>query len=306
MIAAGITIAVLLCVLIACELYARFSLGLGDPPLWMADPEIEYLQKPSTRYLRGGKRVEYNAYSMRCRDFPQHKTDPNELRVLLVGDSIVNGGAKTDQADIASALIERALADRTDRPVLVANIGANSWGPPNWQAYLKRFGLFDADVVVLVVNSYDYADAPTFKPLGKKRPEHKPLLAIQEIAEKYLPRLMRGVHRKLSDFEAPVTPEGVEWCLRATAQTIEMVRASGASVLMVQHFKRAELEGEPETGYHELRRVAIECGVDPISLGPAFSQALAAGQNPYRDAIHPNELGHRLIAERLISDIEQC
>ena len=37
----------LLLVVIAGELAARLLLGLGTPPLSMADPEIEYLFKPN-------------------------------------------------------------------------------------------------------------------------------------------------------------------------------------------------------------------------------------------------------------------
>ena len=39
------------------EVYARVVLGLGDPPLWMADPEIEYLPQPAKRYRRFGNRI---------------------------------------------------------------------------------------------------------------------------------------------------------------------------------------------------------------------------------------------------------
>ena len=53
-------------------------------------------------------------------------------------------------------------------------------------------------------NSYDYADAPRFKPLGKKRPERKPLLALQEVLEKYVPRFVRGIHERDAVVGLPV------------------------------------------------------------------------------------------------------
>ena len=70
---------------------------------------------------------------------------------------------------MATTRLENKLAESLDRPVLVANIAAGSWGPPNILAYLRRFSFFDADVVVIVLNSPDYADAPTFEPLGPRR-----------------------------------------------------------------------------------------------------------------------------------------
>ena len=154
MLLTGLIIVASLFVLVGLlEAYARVVLGLGDPPLWMADPEIEYLPQPAKSYLRFGKRISYNAYSMRSRDFPRTKVNPDELRVLVVGDSVINGGAQTDQQALATTLLENKLAESLDRPVLVANIAAGSWGPPNILAYLRRFGLFDADVVVIVLTA---------------------------------------------------------------------------------------------------------------------------------------------------------
>src|SRR5690348_14331043 len=54
--------------LVVGELFARFYLGLGDPPLMQSDPEIEYLFKPDQDCRRFGKRIHYNHYSMRSED----------------------------------------------------------------------------------------------------------------------------------------------------------------------------------------------------------------------------------------------
>jgi lysophospholipase L1-like esterase len=37
-----------------------------------------------------------------------------------------------------------------------------------------------------------------------------------------------------------------------------------------------------------------------IQLGPSFAQARQAGEQPYRDDIHPNEVGQRIIARTLM------
>src|SRR3954462_12635056 len=66
----------LLAMLIGGEVFARFYLGLGDPPLLMSYPQIEYLFKPNGTYRRFGNHIHYNAYSMRSDDFPAHKIDP--------------------------------------------------------------------------------------------------------------------------------------------------------------------------------------------------------------------------------------
>src|SRR5688572_8802065 len=88
--------------LIGAELFARFYLGLGDPPLTMSDPEIEYLHNPNQTCYRFGHLIHINAYSMRSDDFPKTKSHPKEKRVLVLGDSIINGGAQTNQSQLAT------------------------------------------------------------------------------------------------------------------------------------------------------------------------------------------------------------
>lgn len=299
-----IVVGSLVAILGLLEVYARVVLGLGNPPLWMADPEIEYLPKPAKSYLRFGNRISYNAYSMRSRDFPRNKVDPTELRVLVVGDSIVNGGAYTDQQALATTLLEHKLAESLDRPVVVANIAAGSWGPPNVLAYLRRFGLFDADVVVIVLNSADYADVPTFGPLGPGRPQRKPVLAIQELYTKYVPRFFR-LKLGLRKQKQPPTSEAIKACMSALRELIRMSRQAGASVLLAQHLKRSELATKPEIGHGEIARVARDEGVEPIQLGPGFSEALREGPNPYQGDIHPNAHGQHIIAEVMFDPIRQ-
>lgn len=286
------------------EVYARVVLGLGNPPLWMADPEIEYLPLPAKSYLRFGNRISYNAYSMRSRDFPRNKVNPDEIRVLVVGDSIINGGAHTDQQALATTLLEHKLAESLDRPVVVANIAAGSWGPPNVLAYLRRFGLFDADVVVIVLNSADYADAPTFGPLGSGRPQRKPVLALQELRDKYVPRYFKK-NLGLQGEKQPPTPEAIDTCLSALRELIRMTRQAGATVLLSQHLKRSEVATKPDIGHRRIAEVAQEAGIEPIQLGPRFTKALRDGPDPYLADIHPNAHGQRIIAEVLFDPIRE-
>jgi len=293
-----IAVIVLVGLLVIAELYARFRLGLGDPPLYVADPEIEYLPLPSRTYKRFGNIISYNAHSMRSREFPARKLDPAERRVLVLGDSIVNGGAQTDQADLATTLLEARLAAALDSPVVFANVSASSWGPPNYLAYVKRFGLFAADVVVIVVNSDDYADAPTFEPLDDRRPRRRPLSALLELVERSVrQRLRRRRNRKKK--QQPVCAEATRACLGALRELIEMGLAEEASVLLAQHLTQDELERGPEQGHREIARVVGEMGLVPLALGPAFAESLRQGKNPYRDRYHPNEQGQRVIAETL-------
>lgn len=300
-----------LLLLIAGELFARFYVGLGDPPLMMPDPQIEYLFKPDQTCRRFGNRIHYNHYSMRADDFPAHKSNPNELRVLVVGDSVVNGGVLTDQSQLATTLLQQRLASDLGRPVIVGNISAGSWGPPNELAYLQRFGLFDADVVVLVLSSHDYADVPTFEPtvgVDPAAPDRKPVSALWEGVQRYLLPRLGWKAASNEGYKPPATtrPEDVRAALDAVRQIIDLARRSGAKVILAQHLAREETLSTPQPGHAEIAQTAQSAGLTPIQLGAAFDAARQAGQDPYRDIIHPNALGQRLIADTLLPVIESA
>jgi lysophospholipase L1-like esterase len=301
-----------LALLCGAELVGRVGFGLGHPPLFMADPKIEYLYQPNQDLHRFGSHLHFNAYSMRADDFPAHKTDPRELRVMVLGDSVVNGGAKTDQSELATTILQRELASRLKRPVIVGNISSPSWGPPNMLAYAKRFGFFDADVVVIVLNSNDSFDVPTYAPIVgvlPDYPDHRPLLALEEAAERYIiPRLRFGTGKmeEAPSLDKPARQSDVDESLSAVRELIDLARSRGARVIVAQHLERAEARGQPKFGHAEIGQVARSSGAEVVALGPAFRDALNAGKDPYQplpNLVHPNALGQRLIADQLIEPI---
>jgi lysophospholipase L1-like esterase len=295
---------------IAGELFARFYLGLGDPPLSEADPQMEYLFKPDQNCRRFGNHIKYNHYSMRSDDFPLHKSQPTELRVMVIGDSIINGGVLSDQAGTCTSLLQQKLTADLHRPVIVGNISAGSWGPPNELAYLKKFGLFDADILVIVLSSHDYADAPTFDPIvgvNSSWPEHKPHLALWEGFTRYL--LPKLHHRTVSEeayIAATAAPKqsDIDWCTKSLHEMIAMARTQGAKVLVAQHLERAETLDSLRPGHDVIFQECLRDGITPIQLAPGFEAARQRGHDPYRDMIHPDNTGNQIIATELQQAIE--
>jgi hypothetical protein len=152
----------------------------------MTHPSIEYLYQPNQDVRRFGNRILINAYGMRSPDFPALKQDPDERRILVFGDSVLNGGAQTDHEALATSILSRQLADVWHKPLVVGNVSAGSWGPGNWLAYAREYGLFDADAVVLVMSSHDTADNPTFAPLNPNtHPTECPWTAVGEGLTRY-------------------------------------------------------------------------------------------------------------------------
>ena len=146
--------------LLLVELAGRYY-GLTNYPLYDASTEYEYLLKPNQDVRIYRNRFTTNEFSMRSA--PVAKTDT--LVVLLVGDSIINGGNSIDQDSLASTLVENELLRKYGKKIRVLNISDKTWSPDNVVAYLKKFGLFGADMILLVANSGDAFDPMTFQPI---------------------------------------------------------------------------------------------------------------------------------------------
>lgn len=283
-------------VLAGAELVARFYFGLGDPPLSQTHPTIEYLFKPNQRVHRFGNVFATNRYGMRSDDFPPQKASPNELRVMVYGDSVVNGGALSDQSRIATSILQRRLTETQHRRVVVGNVSAGGWGPPNELAYLKQFGFLDADVVILVLSSSDYDDAPTFEPLNPQTlPTQAPISAAWEGMVRYLPRY---VGRPLSGDHIP-NKRDIEVSLEAEHEFLAMARAEGVKILLLQHWTASELKSGPLQGHAEIRRVAVDVPV--YDDAEKLRSYVRAGKNPFRDDIHLNDDGQQALAELLLN-----
>jgi hypothetical protein len=128
-------------VLVGGEAFARYRLGLGTPPLSMTHPKIEYMYQPNQDVYRFGNHFIVNQYGMRSLPFPQKKQDQNEYRIMVFGDSVLNGGNLTDHQALATTLLADRLSQESSKKVIVGNISAGSWGPGNWLAYAQEYGM---------------------------------------------------------------------------------------------------------------------------------------------------------------------
>jgi lysophospholipase L1-like esterase len=287
----------LLVILVSAELAARFVLGLGTPPLTITHPTIEYLFAPNQVVNRFGNWILINSVGMRSPDFSATKS-PDEFRALAFGDSVLNGGNLTDHENLATTILAKELSSTRARPVTVGNVSAGSWGPGNWLAYAQECGFFESDVVLLLISSHDIADNPTFAPLNPHtHPQVRPMFAFWEGVTRYLPRYLPS----LSKAEPAVSQAGgadIERGRRDLEAFLKLARDSKALVVLVQFPERSELEAaKPAQGYYEIKSLAQQLGIETVSAFPLMAAALARGENPYRDNIHVNDLGQRLLAE---------
>ncbi len=166
------------------EIVLRVKFGFCTAPLYISDPAFEYIYAPNQELHRFGNVIRTNELSMRSD--PVSKTDT--LVVLLVGDSVINGGSLTDQDSLASSKLEKKLSTVLRKSVRVLNIAAGSWGPDNIAAYLTKYGLFNADLICLVTSSHDAHDIMSANsPVGNdpNYPAKQYRLALIELWDRY-------------------------------------------------------------------------------------------------------------------------
>lgn len=293
------------------ELFCRYILGLGNPPLYQLDSAMEFHLQPSKTYYRFHKRFSVNRYAMRADDFPPRKSTSDELRVLVIGDSILYGGVRIDQADIGTELLKRNLRREFGRPVVVGNASAKGWGPPDELEYLKRYGTLDADVIILELSSHDYEDAPQFAPLvgiSPAYPDISPRGALADLFETYIiPRyLQHGPDSVGADMLLPKTSAGssqqnINQCSNAERELFYLARSNQAKVVLVQHLSAPELTGQFQPGYYVNQAIAKERGVPYVDDADELRARMRSGENPFYegDLLHLNRSGQESLAHAL-------
>lgn len=289
---------------VALEVLARCWLGLGDPTLYVAHPTIEYLLKPGQVARPYGNLVEVNRFGMRSPDFAPDKV-AGEYRVLVFGDSVVNGGNRTDQADLATSLLgPRFHADR-EGSVTVGNVSAGSWGPGNWLAYARQFGFFDADAVVVVVSGHDLRDNPTFADLNSAtHPEHRPVSAAWDGVWRGIVHAWLSLMTESGDTggKAAMNSVAVERGEQDLTEFLRMAASHVPQVVAVVHPEREELARPQESPQlARIERLLDQLGIPFVWGSTCLGRAEAAGLSPYRDDVHLTAAGQAALVECLLA-----
>lgn len=286
----------------------RWGLGLGNPPLYVADSQVGYRLAPNQRLRRFSNRLAVNAHSMRG---PEIDPLPPEgtVRLMLLGDSIANGGWWTDQDQILSQRLERQLRANAawgDADLEVLNVSANSWGPRNELAYVAKFGTFGVAGIVLLLNTDDlFAIAPNSVQVGRDRnyPVRRPPLALWELATRFRPQ------RPLPELEALHQEAGdrVGVNLEAMRQLHRLItHQDGFLVVAMTPLLREVTPPGPKDYELEARqRLSTFLAQEQIPyldfLAPF--QASADPTQLYRDHIHLSPRGYEGVTTALVQEI---
>ncbi len=292
--------------LILLEGALRWLLGLGKRPLYIADSEIGYLLAPDQTLRRFGKQMTINQYSMRSQAIDKQRP-AGTTRLLLLGDSIANGAWWTDQQQTISALIEQKIRENSISSVEVLNASANSWGPRNQLAYLQRFGTFEAQGVILLLNTDDlFATAPTSLVVGRDRnyPIHQSAGALGEVLERLFVR-----PRPIPELAKVMDEKGdrVGINLAAIAQMQAIVTQSNAQFILAITPLLREVDGSETREYERKarQRLAEFTQTRQIPYIDFLSdfKAEPSVKSLYRDHIHLSPSGNQKVSTTLTQSL---
>ncbi|KPQ33749.1 MAG: lipase family enzyme [Phormidesmis priestleyi Ana] len=302
-----VSLGALIIVAVLVEGVLRVGFGFGNPPLYIADEHIGYLLAPNQRVRRFGNRIVINEYAMRAEAIAP-VPNPHTLRLLLLGDSLANGNWWTDQPDILSARIAHYLQPSLPsgyHQVEALNVSANSWGPRNQLAYLDRYGMFGACLVVLLLNTDDlFGTQPTSLQVGRDRnyPDRKPLLAVVEVWSRFQkqPPIL-GLSQVQNEGGDRVGKN-----LSAIDGIHQKVRAANGQLIVLLSPLKRELSGPKDyelVARQRLQDWADKANVRYLDLLTTYRQQ-AKPEQLYRDHIHLSPAGNELVGQEIASAVQ--
>lgn len=300
--------------IILLEIILRFGVGLGHPPVVVSDSSMGYRFKENQKLRRFGNRLIYNQYSQRSEDITLQK-DPETLRILMLGDSVLNGGNRKDQEEIISEQWKARIKSNVPK-VEVLNAAANSWGIGNQLGYINKYGLFDSDAVVLQIGTHDLVQpTSTEDSLGDNQ---QPIFALQEAFFDYAwPRLR-------SQFSPPFNaPQAVDISAQPQPQQNQQkqqfqanlesfdaiaaaVRAQNIPLFVLYTPNRRDLQpNAPEPLYKaEFFQHLEGLGIPVVDSQKAWSKLpTETVENYFIDKVHLSVAGNNAIADLLFQQL---
>ena len=222
--------------------------------------------------------------------------------MLCIGDSVTFGGVQTDQQQTYPYDLQKDLNQRSHGHYEVLNESTGGWALANEEGYISKFGVYNSQIVVEEIGTNDLTQpfAPENTVGTISYPDHKPLLGLQELVMRYiLPRVAPtlfnvtdpgvNIHQNISQFKAN---------LAIIRKMKKDVNADGAKMVVI--FMKQPTFSEPTNPTtvfeeHTLFKTLTDLNIPFISPSAEFIKEGDA--NLFRDGVHPNPLGDKLMAK---------
>lgn len=307
---------VILGAIVVLEVGLRLVLGLGSPVLTLPDKGENaggygYSVAPDQNVYRFFARNKINHFGMRSEDVDISK-EAGHIRLYFIGDSVTYGTTYIDQSRIFTSLVGQNLSKYIGRPVDILNASAGGWAPSNEIGFLKNKGTFNADIVLVVLNTSDLAQPfADFEP-SLNYPTAKPLTAIGEAWTRYIaPRIFGSSGISSDPGSIPSLPLNVQEETTAVLSTLEEGRVYALkhnSNFGIVYVPSHSLIWDGPAFQHSkamLTEWAVHKAVPLIDLSEEFGNRVfpnvyLGGGGEY---IHLNTAGHEIVAAGLLKEL---
>lgn len=278
------------CSLILTEIILRYVIDLGEKALYIEDSNCEYRMAPNQDFSRFHNHFSTNSYGMRSPEISEN----DKVRILLFGDSVLNGGSDVDQNDLINYILSDRLSQEYGYNVDACNISAGSWGVENAYQYLLTQVDFEFDMIILIFSSHDYHDNMHFRKvvgIEPAWPDKQPLTAIGDLFENGVMPRVRSWFNSNYDYlqgfdDSKVNPGWQHF--------INYSDSVGIPMIVYHHPEISELDNKHfnENGQN-INEIFDSTDVYYIN-GIECSNS-----SSYVDNIHQNGTGHKRIGECL-------
>lgn len=278
--------------LMGLECFLRLVLGLGNPVLIAPDAACEYILKPNQEVHRFFAHTRINHYGMRSADFSEVPL-PQSLRILFIGDSLTYGTSRVDQEKIFTEIVHRDLPAVIHQRVEVLNASAGNWAIDNELSWVRSRGIFQADVVLLVVNNADLTQPrATIAQFAQAMPEEQPSSALAEAYSRWIhPHIFGEQENRPSATSDTVIEKGNVQDLTAIHQ---LVSSQGGRLVLVYLPFAQDIPKESLAAETAFRNWAKAQDVPFLDLEP--DEAAETPASITLDGDHLNARGHALVA----------
>jgi hypothetical protein len=285
------------------ELTLRLAFGFGSPLLYQRDDRVGYLPRPSQNLNLFGVTTRINRFGMRSDDFTDPKP-PERIRLLFIGDSVTFGTTYVDQSNLFSEKTKSSLTKALNGPVDVLNMSAGGWAPGNELRFLETRGTFDANAVVLVINTVDLDQPFAGLESSPQFPTHNPPSAIGELWERYLipridARLAAADPGSRSDGDPDPARTGDN--LKIFEMMRQVSESHGAAFMIIYSpATYANLRSPAWVGAERaFREWALRMNVLLMDMTPVFARQ--PHDRVYFDDIHLKPFGHELVSTEIMA-----
>jgi len=262
----------------------------------IADDDLVYRHRPNFRETYDG--IEYAFNEIGLRDTAIEAKAPDELRILVLGDSITLGWGVAEE-DTYCRQLERSLAKRLDRRVRVINTGVGGYNTVQELAFFRRHADdLNPDLVLLlyVRNDVEVNEMPFFDRTENPSPPH---VMIDVLGKSWIYRL--GYHFS--------TYSGSNSGLITLDRDFEGWKASLASVASIAD-KCADIDVPlvaflwrygpcdiTDALWQDLSGIAEKKGFQLTDTGPWFAGHDAKALRVSVVDSHPKPEGHAIVAQ---------